>query len=150
MDAIPATSANVVRCAIYTRQSVHRPGGDPAVSSCALQRASCLDFVAEQSRHGWHALGEHFDDEGESGGSTDRPSLARLLTAIDAGRIDRVVVYRFDRLTRSVRDWARLLDRFRQHGVGFSVVAGDLMVGGGALQQLSSTCSRSSRNGSAT
>ena len=80
---------------------------------------------------------DHFDDEGESGATTDRPALDRLVDAIVEGRIDRVVVHRLDRLTRSVLDWARIQHAFRAHGAAISVVQGDLHGTNDAITQLS-------------
>ena len=116
----------LVRCAIYTRQSVARPGEDPSLTSCALQRAFCLDLIASNGHRLWRPLPESFDDEGESGATADRPGLERLLVAITEGRLERVVVHRLDRLTRSLADWARIHETFRTHGVSLSVVQGDL------------------------
>lgn len=124
------------RCAIYTRQSVVRPGGDPAVASCALQRENCLHFVRARSRHGWHALDEHFDDEGHSGATVERPALERLFARIRAGEVDRVVVYRLDRLTRRVVDWALLARLLEHYRVGLTVVAGSIDIDGGAIARM--------------
>ena len=116
----------LVRCAIYTRQSVARPGGDPTTRSCALQRAACLDLIASNGPRDWVSVRESFDDEGESGATAERPGLERLLVAITEGRVERVVVHRLDRLTRSLSDWLRIYQTFRMHRVCLSVVHGDL------------------------
>jgi site-specific DNA recombinase len=78
---------------------------------------------------GWIAVKERFDDEGESGASRERPALQRLLEHVRAGDIDRVVVYRLDRLTRSVLDWAELIGALKRRGTQLSVVSGDLRLG---------------------
>lgn len=75
-----------VRCAIYTRQSVVRDG-DPAIASCKLQRAKCIEFIRSMAWRGWFVAGEHFDDEGQSGATTDRPGLAKLLKRIEDGEV---------------------------------------------------------------
>lgn len=80
--AARTTSHQPVRCAIYTRQSVVRGGGDPALASCVLQREKCFDFVRAHERHGWCALDERFDDEGYSGATVERPGLERLVELI--------------------------------------------------------------------
>ncbi len=113
-----------------------RPGGDPAVASCALQRENCLHFVRARSRHGWHALDEHFDDEGHSGATVERPALERLFARIRAGEVDRVVVYRLDRLTRRVVDWALLARLLEHYRVGLTVVAGSIDIDGGAIARM--------------
>jgi DNA invertase Pin-like site-specific DNA recombinase len=128
--------SSLVRCAIYTRQSVARPGRDATLASCALQRAACLGLIASNTHLRWTPVLEHFDDEGESGATTDRPALDRLVDAIADGRIDRVVVHRLDRLTRRVLDWARIQHAFRAHGVAISVVQGDLHGTNDAITQL--------------
>lgn len=118
-----------IRCAIYTRQSVARPGANPTLASCRLQRDACFRFIAAHLAQGWLPIAEDFDDEGESGGSIERPAFQRVLERIDEGLIDQVVVHRLDRLTRSVRDWGRIQTSFDQHSVKLAVVAGALETG---------------------
>ncbi len=104
----------LVRCAIYTRQSVAHVE-DPALASCAIQRSLCIDFIRSMAWSGWYAIGEHFDDEGFSGTNVDRPGLFKLFRHIREGDVQRVVVYRLDRFTRKLSDWAELgalLERF--------------------------------------
>jgi site-specific DNA recombinase len=125
-----------VRCAIYTRQSVVRPDSDPARASCAVQRDYCLAFVRTRSARGWIALDEHFDDEGYSGASVERPALERLVERVVAGQVDRIVVHRLDRLTRRLSDWARFADLLRTRNVELSVVAGGLGTDDGSLARL--------------
>lgn len=83
---------------MYTRQSVKRSGDDPAVTSCALQRTLCTEFIRNKTWEFWYPLAERFDDEGESGATLERPGLAKLLRRIEAGDVHRVIVYRVDRL----------------------------------------------------
>ncbi len=120
----------LVYCAIYTRVSVRNMGDDLAVSSCTLQRDACTQFIHEHRHLGWMPLAWPFNDDGKSGASMDRPALDRLLDVIAAGRaqgtdvVHRIVVHRFDRLTRSVSDFASLQSFLREHGVGLSIVHG--------------------------
>lgn len=122
-----------VRCAIYTRQSVAR--GDD-FTSCDAQREACEAFVGSMYYEGWECIEERFDDLGISGGSVERPALRRLFDAILAGRLDAVVVHRFDRLTRSVRDWVRLQELFEDSGVELIVVTGGHGIGSSPLRGL--------------
>jgi site-specific DNA recombinase len=108
------------RCAIYTRKSSEE-GLEQDFNSLAAQREACEAYIASQKSEGWESLPDLYDDGGFSGGTLDRPALQQLLNAIDAGRIDVVVVYKVDRLTRSLTDFAKLIERFDAHGV--SVVA---------------------------
>ncbi|MBN2195946.1 MAG: recombinase family protein [Polyangiaceae bacterium] len=124
------------RCAIYTRQSVVRRGMDVTLSSCRLQRDLCREFIHARASRGWSLLDEGFDDEGFSGASVERPALERLFARIRAGNVDRVVVYRLDRLTRRLADWALLVRLFDHFGVGLTVVSGMLDVEGGSLARL--------------
>ena len=116
----------VVRCAIYTRQSVARPGRDPETSSCALQREACLALIAANAHLGWVAVEDRFDDEGESGADTDRFGLLRLVASVAEGLVDRALVHRLDRLTRRAADWAQIDSIFREHDVATSVVHGGI------------------------
>lgn len=123
-----------VRCAIYTRQSVARDG-DPAIASCKVQRAKCIEFIRSMAWRGWCVAGEHFDDEGQSGATTDRPSLAKLLRRIEDGEVHRVIVYRLDRLTRRLADWAKLAAVFERHDIGLTIVHGAIDPEAGSLQR---------------
>ncbi len=98
------------RCAIYTRKSSDE-GLDQDFNSLDAQREASEAYIASQRHEGWHALKTLYDDGGVSGGTLERPGLQRLLTDIDRGRIDMVVVYKIDRLTRSLADFAKLLER---------------------------------------
>ena len=107
-----------IRCAIYTRKSSEE-GLDQAFNSLDAQREACSAYVASQKGEGWVLLAGRYDDGGLSGGTLERPALQRLLSDIDAGEVDRVVVYKVDRLTRSLADFARLVERFEAAGASF-------------------------------
>src|SRR5215203_4860303 len=107
-----------VRCAIYTRKSTEY-GLEQEFNSLDAQREAAEAFIKSQAHEGWRALPDRYDDGGLSGGSLDRPALARLLADIQAGRVQVVVVYKIDRLTRSLSDFAKLVELFDQHGVSF-------------------------------
>jgi len=106
------------RCAIYTRKS-SEDGLDMEFNSLHAQRDSCEAYIASQKAEGWVLAPAAFDDGGISGGTLERPALQRLLADIEAGRIDVVVVYKIDRLSRSLMDFAKLVDVFDQHNVTF-------------------------------
>ncbi|XBQ17398.1 MAG: recombinase family protein [Oceanicaulis sp.] len=107
-----------MRCAIYTRKSTEE-GLDQAFNSLDAQHEACAAYIASQRHEGWKLLTERYDDGGVSGGTLDRPAVQRLLADIDAGRVDMVVVYKIDRLTRSLADFARLVERFDKAGCSF-------------------------------
>jgi site-specific DNA recombinase len=117
-DLEAATTARTLRCAIYTRKSSEE-GLDSAFNSLDAQRQAGLDYIASQRSQGWTPVSAAYDDGGYSGGSTDRPALQRLLADIRAGRVDVVVVYKVDRLSRSLADFAKLMDLFDEHRVSF-------------------------------
>ena len=106
------------RCALYTRKSSDE-GLDQEFNSLDAQREACSAFVKSQSGEGWRLLPAPYDDGGYSGGTMERPALRRLLADIEAGRIDVIVVYKIDRLTRSLADFARMVEIFDRHGVSF-------------------------------
>lgn len=106
------------RCAVYTRKSSDE-GLDQEFNSLDAQREAGEAYVKSQSSEGWHLLGARYDDGGYSGGSMERPALKRLLVDIEAGLVDVVVVYKIDRLTRSLADFARIVELFDRHGVSF-------------------------------
>jgi len=106
------------RCALYTRKSTEE-GLDQVFNSLDAQREACAAFVDSQKGEGWRALGTAYDDGGFSGGSMERPALKRLLADIEAGKVDVVVVYKIDRLTRSLADFARMVELFDRHDVSF-------------------------------
>jgi len=110
--------ANTKRCAIYTRTSTTQ-GLDQAFNSLDAQREACESFVRVHASEGWTAIPERFDDGGASGGDTDRDGFQRLLAWVDAGRVDIVVVYKFERISRSQKDFQEILERLRKAGCGF-------------------------------
>ncbi len=101
---------NLIRCAIYARKS-SEDGLDQAFNSLHAQREACEAYIKSQAHEGWRALSTSYDDGGFSGGNLERPALRQLLADIDAGRIDTIVVYKIDRLTRSLGDFAKIVDR---------------------------------------
>jgi site-specific DNA recombinase len=107
-----------VRCAIYTRKSTEE-GLDQEFNSLHAQREAAEAYIKSQKQLGWRLVSNQYDDGGFSGGSLDRPALQKLLEDIEAHRLDCVVVYKVDRLSRSLLDFARLMDRFDQHSVSF-------------------------------
>ncbi len=108
----------ILRCAIYTRVSTEH-GLDQEFNSLDNQREAAEAYVKSQSHEGWRCLPGRYDDGGFSGGSMDRPALGRLLDEIRSKRVDVVVVYKVDRLTRSLADFAKLVELFDAHGVSF-------------------------------
>ncbi|WP_019903532.1 recombinase family protein [Methylobacterium sp. 77] len=108
----------ILRCAIYTRKSTEH-GLDQAFTSLDNQREAAEAYIKSQAHEGWRLLPEAYDDGGVSGGSLDRPALQRLLAEVEAGRVDVVVVYKVDRLTRALSDFAKLVELFDAHGVSF-------------------------------
>lgn len=107
-----------VRCAIYTRKSSEE-GLDQAFNSLDAQREACAAYILSQASEGWSALPDVYDDGGLSGGSLERPALRRLLADVAAKRIDIIVVYKVDRLTRSLLDFAKLVEAFDSAGTSF-------------------------------
>jgi DNA invertase Pin-like site-specific DNA recombinase len=112
------TSTKAVRCAIYTRVSTDQ-GLDQEFNSLDAQYDSSSAYIKSQAHAGWTLIKARYDDGGYSGGSTDRPNLQRLLDDIRARKIDVIVVYKVDRLTRSLVDFAKLVELFDAHGVSF-------------------------------
>jgi site-specific DNA recombinase len=107
-----------VRCAIYTRKSSEE-GLEQSFNSLEAQREACRAFVLSQKHEGWVALNNRYDDGGFSGGTMERPALKQLLDDILARNVDTVVVYKVDRLTRSLTDFAKIIEVFDSHGVSF-------------------------------
>jgi DNA invertase Pin-like site-specific DNA recombinase len=107
-----------VRCAIYTRKSSEE-GLEQTFNSLDAQREACLSYIESQRHEGWRALSTTYDDGGFSGGTMDRPALTHLLADVEAGRLDTIVVYKVDRLTRSLADFARIVERLEAAGVSF-------------------------------
>jgi site-specific DNA recombinase len=111
-------SPSTLRCAIYTRKSTEE-GLEQEFNSLDAQRESCAAYIASQASMGWKAVPRHYDDGGISGGTMERPALQDLLSDIRAGKIDVVVVYKIDRLTRSLMDFARIVEVFDAQKVSF-------------------------------
>lgn len=114
----PTASIPKRRCAVYTRKSTDE-GLDQEYNSLEAQRDAGLAYIASQRHEGWTAVHDTYDDGGYSGGNMDRPALKRLMADIERGQIDIVVVYKIDRLTRSLSDFARLVEVFDRTGVSF-------------------------------
>jgi site-specific DNA recombinase len=113
-----APSVKLVRCAIYTRVSTEH-GLDQEFNSLDAQYEAASAYIKSQAHAGWTLIRSRYDDGGYSGGSTDRPDLQKLLDDIRARKIDVIVVYKVDRLTRSLADFAKLVELFDAHGVSF-------------------------------
>lgn len=111
-------SKATVRCAIYTRKSSEE-GLEQAFNSLDAQREACEAYITSQKHEGWTALPTPYNDGGFSGGSLERPGVQRLLTDIGSGKVDVVVVYKVDRLTRSLADFAKIVEAFDGKGVSF-------------------------------
>ena len=109
------------RCAVYCRVSSDERL-DQSFNSIDAQREAGQAYIASQRAEGWIPVSDDYDDPGYSGGNTERPALKRLLADIQAGRVDIVVVYKIDRLTRSLADFAKMVEVFDRHGVSFSAV----------------------------
>src|SRR5215218_8129793 len=107
-----------LRCAIYTRVSTEH-GLEQEFNSLDAQREAAEAYIKSQAHEGWRLIPTHYDDGGFSGGSMDRPALQQLLSDIRARSIDIVVVYKVDRLTRALADFAKLVELFDAHGVSF-------------------------------
>jgi site-specific DNA recombinase len=114
----PAISTKRLRCAIYTRVSTDQ-GLEQEFNSLDAQREAAQAYIKSQAHEGWKLIRDHYDDGGYSGGSMERPALKKLLADIHERRIDTVVVYKVDRLTRSLADFAKLVELFDAHGVSF-------------------------------
>src|SRR3954469_8021702 len=106
------------RCAIYTRKSTDH-NLDLEFNSLDAQREACEAYIKSQAHEGWRLFPSHYDDGAFSGASLDRPALQKLLAEVRAGRIDIIVVYKVDRLTRLLADFAKLVELFDQHAVSF-------------------------------
>jgi site-specific DNA recombinase len=112
------SGSRILRCAIYTRKS-SAEGLEQDFNSLRAQREACEAYIASQKQEGWKPVPDTYDDGGFSGGSMERPALQALLADIGAGHIDVVVVYKVDRLTRSLTDFAKIVEVFDAHGVSF-------------------------------
>ena len=107
-----------IRCAIYTRKSTDE-GLDRGFNSLDAQREACENYIASQKQEGWTCLPSRYDDGGFTGGNIQRPALNQLLQDVQAGRIDCLVVYKVDRLSRSLLDFARIMEVFDRQQVSY-------------------------------
>lgn len=106
------------RCAIYTRKSTE-DGLEQEFNSLDAQREACVAYITSQRHEGWEQLPDFYDDGGFSGGTMERPGLKQLLAEVEAGRVDIIIVYKVDRLTRSLSDFARIVDVLDRKGASF-------------------------------
>jgi site-specific DNA recombinase len=116
-----AEDRKILRCAIYTRKSTEH-GLEQEFNSLDAQREACEAYIKSQASQGWKVLPQHYDDPAYSGGNLDRPALKRLLRDIEHGKVDVVVVYKIDRLTRSLADFAKLVETFDARSISFVAV----------------------------
>jgi DNA invertase Pin-like site-specific DNA recombinase len=116
-----AEDRKIFRCAVYTRKSTEH-GLEQEFNSLDAQREACEAYIKSQASQGWTALPQHYDDPAYSGGNLERPALKMLLRDIEHGRIDVVVVYKIDRLTRSLADFAKLVETFDARSISFVAV----------------------------
>lgn len=114
----PGKALRKVRCAVYTRKSSEE-GLDQEFNSLDAQREAGEAYVASQRHEGWLLVQDRYDDGGVSGGTLERPALKRLIADIELGLVDVVVVYKIDRLSRSLMDFAKLVEVFDRKGVTF-------------------------------
>jgi len=110
--------ASALRCAIYTRKSTE-DGLEQEFNSLDAQREACAAYILSQRHEGWVMAPEHYDDGGFSGGNMDRPGLKQLLAEVEAGKVDVIVVYKVDRLTRALSDFAKIVDVLDAKGASF-------------------------------
>jgi DNA invertase Pin-like site-specific DNA recombinase len=120
MSKKPAAAAQIrkIRCAIYTRKSTDE-GLEKEFNTLDAQRDACAAYIASQRHEGWIEVPDYYDDGGYSGGTLERPALKRLLADVEAGRIDVLVTYKLDRLSRSLIDFVKLMEKMESHGVTF-------------------------------
>lgn len=116
--AIRNVAKDLIRCAIYTRKSSEE-GLEQSFNSLAAQREACRAFILSQKHEGWKVLKDIYDDGGISGGTMDRPALKQLLSDIQGGKVNTVVVYKVDRLTRSLTDFSKIIEIFDSNSVSF-------------------------------
>jgi DNA invertase Pin-like site-specific DNA recombinase len=112
---VAGSSPKRKRCAVYTRKSCEE-GLEQDFNSLDAQREACMAYIESQKSEGWKPIRAHYDDGGYSGGNLDRPALTRLLADIECRKIDTVVVYKVDRLTRSLADFAKIVDVLDSNG----------------------------------
>src|SRR6059058_1246882 len=118
MSKPPTRSGQTLRCAVYTRKSSEE-GLEQEFNSLHAQREACEAYIQSQRHEGWTYLPQAYDDGGLSGATIDRPALQQLLADIQQGRVDIVVCYKVDRLTRSLADFAKIVEIFEAKGVSF-------------------------------
>ncbi len=133
----PPTPPKLLRCAIYTRKSTEH-NLDLAFNSLDAQREACEAYIKSQAHEGWRLVAGRYDDGGLSGASLDRPALQQLLIAIRAGQVDIIVVYKLDRLTRSLADFAKLVERRCQSNYSGLRIRSDAVAAGSP--QAASNC----------
>ena len=107
-----------IRCAIYTRKSTDE-GLEKEFNTLEAQREAGESYIRSQKHQGWTLIDERYDDGGYSGGNMKRPALTRLFEDIKAGKVDMIVVYKIDRLTRSLSDFSKMIDIFDKHKCSF-------------------------------
>jgi DNA invertase Pin-like site-specific DNA recombinase len=117
-DGVMPATTKKLRCAVYTRKSTDE-GLDKEFNTLDAQREACEAYIASQRAEGWVLVRDRYDDGGFSGGTLDRPALKRVLAGIEQGLIDVIVVYKLDRLSRSLMDFAKLVELMDAHGVTF-------------------------------
>jgi site-specific DNA recombinase len=118
MSHKPRNQRSRIRCAVYTRKSTDI-GLEQEFNSLDAQREACENYIASQQQEGWTCLPRRYDDGGFTGGNIERPAVRQLLNNVQSGKIDCVVVYKVDRLSRSLLDFARMMEVFEQHQVSF-------------------------------
>src|SRR5260370_1080040 len=116
-DGLPS-AVRKLRCAVYTRKSTEE-GLDMDFNTLDAQREACEAYIVSQRAEGWLLVEDRYDDGGVSGGTLERPALKRLLAAVEGGKIDVVLVYKIDRLSRSMLDFLKLVETFERHSVTF-------------------------------
>ncbi|WP_221766439.1 recombinase family protein [Sphingomonas ginkgonis] len=109
---------SIIRCAVYTRKSSEE-GLEQSFNSLHAQREACEAYILSQKHEGWQLVPTAYDDGGYSGGSMERPGLKALMADLEAGLVDIIVVYKVDRLTRSLADFAKMVERFDARGASF-------------------------------
>jgi site-specific DNA recombinase len=118
LEASTRPATRKMRCSVYTRKSSEE-GLDMDFNSLDAQREACEAYISSQKAEGWMAVADRYDDGGFSGGTLERPALKRLLSDVSTGRVDVIVVYKIDRLSRSMLDFLNLVELFERHGVTF-------------------------------
>ena len=118
VDRKPTEKTPVIRCAIYTRKST-TAGLEKDFNSLDAQREACLDYIRSQASRGWVASEEAYDDGGFTGANTDRPGFRKLMDHVTRGLVDLVLVYKVDRLSRSLLDFAKVMEQFNRHQAAF-------------------------------